>query len=248
MQDGQKAVSVAFFLSLKQNFIAYYSSKVSSRPDCIFEIHQRWQSGFSRVYSNCCCSFSFEPKIIKIGQSSHKMYSNKIVNVQASTTILNAYTKMFENLLNTPRIFIQRDGIAMGSVWGNIFSTYYISALENTDLILENKVFLSSKFNTINIYLRYADYILLTNSSDQINKIKETFQNNSILNFTKEININNKIPSIGVLTDTSNIERFITSAYKKPTNINPCTLNFQSECPFCYKRIIIKTLIPRAKL
>ena len=82
MQDGRKAVwsipyvSVAFFPSLKQNFIAYRSSKVSERPDCIFEIHQLWQSVFSRVYSNCCCSCSFEPEIIKIGQSSHKMYSN----------------------------------------------------------------------------------------------------------------------------------------------------------------------------
>ena len=41
MQDAPKAVfSVAFFPSLKQNFIAYRSSKVSLRPDCIFEIHQ----------------------------------------------------------------------------------------------------------------------------------------------------------------------------------------------------------------
>ena len=54
----------AFFPSLKQYFIAYRSSKVSSRPDCIFEIHQRWQSGFSRVYSNCCCSCSFKPDCI----------------------------------------------------------------------------------------------------------------------------------------------------------------------------------------
>ena len=67
---GQKVVwsipyvSVAFVPSLKQNFIAYRSSNVSSRPDCIFEIHQLWQSGFSRVYSNCCCSCSFEPEII----------------------------------------------------------------------------------------------------------------------------------------------------------------------------------------
>ena len=44
MQEGQKTiwsipyVSVAFFPSLKQNFIAYRSSKVSSRPDRIFEI------------------------------------------------------------------------------------------------------------------------------------------------------------------------------------------------------------------
>ena len=83
MQDGRKAVRsipyvpvAAFFPSLKQNFIAYRSSKVSSRPDYIFEIHQPWQSDFSRVYSNSCYSCWFEPEIIKISQSSHKMYSN----------------------------------------------------------------------------------------------------------------------------------------------------------------------------
>ena len=65
------------FSSLKQNFIPYRASKVS---DCIFEIRQLWQSGFSRVYSNCCWSCSFEREIIKIGQSSSKMYSKNIVN------------------------------------------------------------------------------------------------------------------------------------------------------------------------
>ena len=90
------------FPSLKQNFIAYRFSKVS---DCIFNIHQLWQSGFSRVYSNSCCSCSFEGEIIKIGQSSHKMYSNNIVNFQVSTTILNSCTKMSGNLLNAPRIY-----------------------------------------------------------------------------------------------------------------------------------------------
>ena len=102
-------VSVALFPSLKQNFIAYRSFKVSLRSDCIFEIHQLWQSGFSRVYSNCCCSCSLEPEIIKSGQSSHKMYSNNILNIQESTTILNACTKKKNsgNLLNAPRIFIK---------------------------------------------------------------------------------------------------------------------------------------------
>ena len=46
MQDAPKTVwsipyvSVAFFPSLKRNFIAYRSSKVASGPDYIFEIHQ----------------------------------------------------------------------------------------------------------------------------------------------------------------------------------------------------------------
>ena len=53
MQDAPKAVwsipyiSVAFYPCLKHNFIAYRSSKESSRSDCIFEIYQLWQLGFS---------------------------------------------------------------------------------------------------------------------------------------------------------------------------------------------------------
>ena len=60
--------------------------------------------GFSRVYSNSCCSCLFEPKIIKIGHSSHEIYSNRILNFQESTTILNACTKKSGNLLNAPQI------------------------------------------------------------------------------------------------------------------------------------------------
>ena len=94
------------FFQVLNNCIAYNSSKVSPRPDCIFEIHQLWQSGFSRVYSNCCCSCSFEAEIIKIGLSSHKMYSNNILNFQESTTILNACTKKSGNLLNAQHICV----------------------------------------------------------------------------------------------------------------------------------------------
>ena len=51
------------------------------------------------MYSICCCSCSFEPEIIKIGQSYHKMYSNNILNFQESMTILNACTKKFWKLI-----------------------------------------------------------------------------------------------------------------------------------------------------
>ena len=58
------------------------------------------------MYSNCCCSCSFEAEIIKIGQSSHKLYSNNIVNFQESKTILNACTKKSGNLLKAPHKFV----------------------------------------------------------------------------------------------------------------------------------------------
>ena len=101
MQDAPKTVwsipyvSVAsFFPCLKQNFIAYRSKVL----DYIFEIHQLWQSGFSKVYSNSCCICWFEPEIIKIGQSSYMMYSNNILNFEESTTILNTLQKKSGNL------------------------------------------------------------------------------------------------------------------------------------------------------
>ena len=98
-----------FFLSLKQNFIVYRSSKVFSRPDYIFENHQLWQSGFSRVYSNSWCCCSFEPEIIKIGQSSHKMYSNNILNFQESTTIWDACTKKVWKLIEWTTYMYKED-------------------------------------------------------------------------------------------------------------------------------------------
>ena len=81
------------FPSWKHIFVGYRFTKVSSGPYCIFKIHQLWQSGFSRVYSNSCCSRLSESEIIKIGQSSHKIYSNNILNFQVYTTILTACTK-----------------------------------------------------------------------------------------------------------------------------------------------------------
>ena len=123
MLDVPKAVwsirynSVEPFPSLKHSFIAYRFSKVSSRPNCIFENHQLWQSGFSTVYSNCCCSCSFKAEIIKIGQSSHKMYSNNLLNFQESLTILNAHTKkvweltVFPSYVKTRKEKTQEDSI-----------------------------------------------------------------------------------------------------------------------------------------
>ena len=109
MQDAPKAVwsipyiFVAFFQSLEYSFMAYRSSKVSSRPDCIFEIHQLSQSGFSRVYSNCWCSFSFEPEIIKL--VSHRIRCIAITYwiFKSLRQFLMPVQKKSGNLLKAPR-------------------------------------------------------------------------------------------------------------------------------------------------
>ena len=78
------------FPSLKHNFIAYHSS---SRPDCIL----KFTSCDNQALVGCIPIRAVE--IIKIGQSSHKMYSNNIVNFQESTIILNACTRRVWKLI-----------------------------------------------------------------------------------------------------------------------------------------------------
>ena len=112
---------------------------------------------------------------------------------------------------------------------------------------LENRIFNSIKKPPI--YLRYVDDILiLTNNINEINILQDTFQNNSVLNFTHELNKNNGISFLDVLIDTNNNNNFTTSTYKKTSSNNSFTLNFKSECPFRYKKAIIRNLISRAKL
>ena len=45
------------------------------------------------MYSNSYCSYKFAPKQEKIGQSSHKEYSNNILKYLEFTAIINACTK-----------------------------------------------------------------------------------------------------------------------------------------------------------
>ena len=81
-------------------------------------------------------------------------------------------------------VTIQTDGISIGSPLGPSISKVYISHIEN-------KI-----FNTIKkpkLYVRYVDDIFIaTQSHDEINKLKQILEKNSVLKFTTELNINKK--------------------------------------------------------
>ena len=84
------------------------------------------------VYSNCCCSCSFEPEIIKIGQSSHKMYSNKKLNSQESTPILNACTKNVWKLIECTTYFLLMSFVREPLI---IFPVWYLVYIEVSVLV-----------------------------------------------------------------------------------------------------------------
>ena len=98
--------SIGFCGRFSKFKIEFYCISFFSRPYCIFEIHQLWQSDFSRVYSSCCCRYSFEAEIIKIGQSFHKMYSNNILNFQILDNFKCLYKKVWKLTEGTAYICI----------------------------------------------------------------------------------------------------------------------------------------------
>ena len=66
------------------------------------------------------------------------------------------------------------------------------------------------------IYLRYInDIIILANNNNEINILQHTFEINSDLNFTHELNKNNKIPFCDILIDTNNNNNITNATYKK---------------------------------
>ena len=82
-------------------------------------------------------------------------------------------------------ISIQIDGILMGLLLGPTISEFYMSHIEK-------KIFKTTMTKS-KIYVCYVDNIFIaTHSYDSINKLKQTLEKNSILNFTTKLSINKK--------------------------------------------------------
>ena len=78
----------------------------------------------------------------------------------------------------------------------------------------------------------------------QLEQLKQLFQENSILNFTYEMSVRNKLPFLDVLVESGN-DQFHTSVYHKPTDNGNC-LNGKSECADKYKKSVITNYLNRA--
>ena len=135
------------------------------------------------------------------------------------------------------KLYNQINGIAMGSPLGPTFANFYMGSIENK--ILEN---LETKPK---IYCRYVDDIfIVVRNEDEILSLKHKMEEDSVLKFTYEIGIGNKIPFLDVDVSTDG-SKFVTKVHRKSTDKGWC-LNYKSECPNRYKVSVIRTYIRRA--
>ena len=104
---------------------------------------------------------------------------------------------------------------------------------------------MTDKNSKPHIYARYVDDIFVqVEDVDELEKLKQLFEDNSVLNFTYELNINNKLPFLDVYVDATE-NQFKTKVYRKPTSQGNC-LNGKSECSEKYKHSVISNYLNRA--
>jgi len=134
-------------------------------------------------------------------------------------------------------LFLQVEGVAMGSPLGPTFANFYMGHLEEQVFSVESL--------KPSLYARYVDDIFVQiDNVEQLIKLKNCFQHNSVLTFTYELSVNKKLPFLDVMVQASS-NKFHTTVYHKPTDHGTC-LNAHSECIDRYKDSVIMNYLNRA--
>ena len=144
-----------------------------------------------------------------------------------------------ESPFKTPdgRLYLEIEGVAMGSPLGVSFANFYMCDVEN-------KVLLNQTIAPTT-YCRYVDDIYtVVRDETHLKELKTTMEKHSVLKFTYELSINNKLPFLDIAIDRQT-DTYVTSVYRKPTDAGRC-LNAASECPERYKVSVIRTFLRRA--
>ena len=92
---------------------------------------------------------------------------------------------------------------------------------------------------------RHVDVFVDVQDVEHLHKIIEVMQQNSVLKFTYELSVENKISFLDVMVRNDS-GKFATTVYRKATDTGKC-LNANSECPNRYKTSVIRSFIRRAE-
>ena len=155
-------------------------------------------------------------------------------SLKALLTICTTKTP-FRNLNGD--LYVQCEGVSMGSTLGPTFADFYMCHLEN-------KVFNDYPNLKPTIYVRYVDdCFLLINSLPLLFDLKQKLEDESVLKFTYEEEKSRQLAFLDTLIKRDE-NKFVSSVFVKSSNLGDC-LNFNSICPDKYKKGVIKTFLHR---
>ncbi|XP_050707848.1 uncharacterized protein LOC126993063 [Eriocheir sinensis] len=107
--------------------------------------------------------------------------------------LLQACTKEVPFYGPDGKMYVQRDGVAMGSPLGVLFANCYMGSIEE-------RLFARHPQLKPQIYARYVDDIFISvDTVSHINELITEFKNDSCLNFTQEIEQNKKLPFLDTM-------------------------------------------------
>ena len=133
-------------------------------------------------------------------------------------------------------IYVQRDGVGMGSPLGVTFANFFMGEVE--EQAIRNII------RKPEMYCRYVDDIFLVCYEEDLIALQQELELVSGLRFTIEKSVNNKIPFLNVLVELTSTG-FNTTVYRKPTDVGAC-MNGKGDAPEQYKVSVIKGFLHRA--
>ena len=171
-----------------------------------------------------------------------KVYDEKVIKTTIHKPIMKELlylcTKHVHFMFNG-EIYIQCDGVAMGSPLGPLLANIFMIALEEQTLPLLKKDIANWK--------RYVDDTHAYINPDKIGHILKILNSyHPKIQFTYELEDNNTISFLDVLVKRTQNNKFETSVYRKPTNTD-IYMNWNTHAPTNWKIGTLKTLIKRAK-
>ena len=130
-------------------------------------------------------------------------------------------------------IYQKIDGVSMGCHLVPIYANYYMSHIDNNVI--------PTMHNLPILYV--GNTLLLINNQQKLRNIVQIFKNNSVLNFTSELEKHQQIIFLDIKIKRQN-NIIMTSIFEKRTASDDY-INLNSCCPQQYKIGVIKILLHR---
>ena len=197
--------------------------------------------GYEMISFDVKSLFTNVPLDVTIEILLKKVYDEKLINTKIKRKDMKALlllcTKTVPFMFNGD-MYMQVEGVAMGSPLGPLLANVFMCELEN--------VLVPTLTNNMDMWTRYVDdtfAFVKINKQDEILEKINSFHPS--IKFTYEKEKNQSISFLDVLVKRDNEDKLNTSIYRKPTS-NDIYINWYAHSPNAWKIATLKNLIKRA--